>query len=243
MRRAESRLEERKYHLIFNNCEHFASWCKTGVEDSKQVNQPVIKVLFDFFQWREKENHYQNLFTRQNQIIRQLDEQLKQTEISVPVTVQTSFYDEQLKKQSLITDKFDYRILEKLLQEGCWQEADEFTFYAMLKIGGRENDRYFRPRDINNFPREDLLIIDQLWRDFSQNSFGFSVQKEIYRSLGGNHNYQYEIWERFSENVGWRINEIPLLYENLCFGINAPKGHLPHGNKIGSETIGFLAII
>jgi hypothetical protein len=28
--RAESRLEERQYNLLTNNCEHFASWCKTG---------------------------------------------------------------------------------------------------------------------------------------------------------------------------------------------------------------------
>ena len=28
--RAESRLGERQYDLFFNNCEHFADWCKTG---------------------------------------------------------------------------------------------------------------------------------------------------------------------------------------------------------------------
>ncbi|MDJ0572128.1 MAG: lecithin retinol acyltransferase family protein [Pleurocapsa sp. MO_192.B19] len=35
--RAKSRLGEREYNLLFNNCEHFASWCKTGVSDSKQI--------------------------------------------------------------------------------------------------------------------------------------------------------------------------------------------------------------
>jgi len=28
--RAESRIGERQYDLFFNNCEHFADWCKTG---------------------------------------------------------------------------------------------------------------------------------------------------------------------------------------------------------------------
>lgn len=37
VRRAESRLGERKYNLLFNNCEHFATWCKTGVSHSQQV--------------------------------------------------------------------------------------------------------------------------------------------------------------------------------------------------------------
>ena len=30
LRRAMSRLEEQNYNLLFNNCEHFAHWCKTG---------------------------------------------------------------------------------------------------------------------------------------------------------------------------------------------------------------------
>lgn len=41
VRRAESRLGERGYNLIFNNCEHFATWCKTGVSDSQQVRDFV----------------------------------------------------------------------------------------------------------------------------------------------------------------------------------------------------------
>ena len=35
--RAESRLGEQKYHLLFNNCEHFANWCKIGISESKQI--------------------------------------------------------------------------------------------------------------------------------------------------------------------------------------------------------------
>lgn len=35
--RAESRLGEQRYNLIFNNCEHFATWCKTGVNHSRQI--------------------------------------------------------------------------------------------------------------------------------------------------------------------------------------------------------------
>lgn len=44
IRRAESRLGERQYNLIFNNCEHFANWCKTGKSESQQVKDfiPII---------------------------------------------------------------------------------------------------------------------------------------------------------------------------------------------------------
>ena len=35
--RAKSRIGEKGYHLIFNNCEHFARWCKSGELSSEQV--------------------------------------------------------------------------------------------------------------------------------------------------------------------------------------------------------------
>jgi hypothetical protein len=35
--RAESRLGETTYHVLTNNCEHFARWCSTGRHESKQV--------------------------------------------------------------------------------------------------------------------------------------------------------------------------------------------------------------
>lgn len=37
IQRAESRLGEQNYNLLFNNCEHFATWCVTGVNKSQQV--------------------------------------------------------------------------------------------------------------------------------------------------------------------------------------------------------------
>ncbi|MGL5083930.1 MAG: lecithin retinol acyltransferase family protein [Microcoleaceae cyanobacterium] len=47
IRRAESRLGERKYNLLFNNCEHFATWCITGVSDSRQIRDfvPILNQL------------------------------------------------------------------------------------------------------------------------------------------------------------------------------------------------------
>jgi len=45
--KAESRLGEQEYNLLFNNCEHFASWCKTGVSESSQVKNflPLVRKL------------------------------------------------------------------------------------------------------------------------------------------------------------------------------------------------------
>ena len=38
-RRALSRLGEDEYNLVFNNCEHFATWCATGEQRSPQVER------------------------------------------------------------------------------------------------------------------------------------------------------------------------------------------------------------
>lgn len=39
--RARARLGEDNYNVIFNNCEHFATWCVTGKAESKQVKSKV----------------------------------------------------------------------------------------------------------------------------------------------------------------------------------------------------------
>jgi hypothetical protein len=44
VKRAKKRLGEEKYNLIFNNCEHFARWCKTGESKSKQVTGLWTKI-------------------------------------------------------------------------------------------------------------------------------------------------------------------------------------------------------
>ena len=43
LRRAMGRIGEQNYNLLFNNCEHFANWCKTGRHHSAQVNSVIDK--------------------------------------------------------------------------------------------------------------------------------------------------------------------------------------------------------
>jgi hypothetical protein len=39
--RARTQIGGKGYNLTFNNCEHFARWCKTGHAESEQVNQVI----------------------------------------------------------------------------------------------------------------------------------------------------------------------------------------------------------
>ena len=118
----------------------------------------------------------------------------------------------------------NYTNLRDLLAAGKWKEADEETTRAMLQAAKREEEGWFRYEDINNFSCEDLRIIDQLWVSASQGKFGFSVQKEIYESLGGTREYNREVWNKFGDRVGWRKGGSWVF---LTYSADAPKAHLP----------------
>ena len=45
VKRAKSRIGEEKFDLVYNNCEHFSRWCKSGHHRSNQVNYVCLLVL------------------------------------------------------------------------------------------------------------------------------------------------------------------------------------------------------
>ena len=45
VRRAESQLGMRGYNIAFNNCEHFAFWCKTGKHASSQTENVITALV------------------------------------------------------------------------------------------------------------------------------------------------------------------------------------------------------
>jgi hypothetical protein len=120
----------------------------------------------------------------------------------------------------------EYTKLENYLKAGKWREADNETARVMLAIANREREGCLVQEDIDNFPYADLYTINQLWVKYSYGKFGFSVQKQIYQSLGGTKEYNREIWCQFAEKVGWRNGEW-LYYSSINFDIEAFLGHLP----------------
>jgi len=124
----------------------------------------------------------------------------------------------------------DYTRLRDLLAAGRWKEADQETTAIMLKIAGREAEGWLREEDIEKFPCTDLLTIDQLWVKYSKGHFGFSVQRDIWQSVGGTKNAPYRIFCSFGERVGWlNMAHYWLRYSELAFNAIAPVGYLPGG--------------
>jgi hypothetical protein len=61
----------------------------------------------------------------------------------------------------------------------------------------------------------------------SNGRFGFSVQKHIWKSVGGNLKADGKIYKAFGDLVEWRVNENWLQINDLTFEPSAPVGHLP----------------
>ncbi|WP_353930837.1 GUN4 domain-containing protein [Okeanomitos corallinicola TIOX110] len=141
-----------------------------------------------------------------------------------------------------------YFQLREFLEENNWKEADQETLNVMLKVANREKEGYLEIEDIENFPCQDLYIIDQLWVKYSEGHFGFSVQKKIYQELGGTIAYDQNIWIQFCDRVGWRKEGESLDYEQLTFTLTPrnsrstnqnqepPQGHLPYQVNIWKLT-------
>jgi len=141
-------------------------------------------------------------------------------EITTPPTVSPSTPVSSIPELSA-----DYSRLENLLSSGRFKEADRETTRLMIRVGRPEKATYLDRQSIKQFPCNDLRNIDQLWAQYSNGNFGFSVQKRIWDEVG-------EDKEGFDERVGWRANNKKLNSDNLNFSLQAPTGHLPYVNVL-----------
>ena len=126
-----------------------------------------------------------------------------------------------------------YQQLETHLKNQQWREADQETYRLMITTVGKEEGQWFTSDELLNFPCEELLTIDRLWRKYSNDRYGFSVQKEIYVRCGGKLDGEYpgdKIWEKFGTEVGWRVNnewQEYIDYDDLTWNSIHVPGHLP----------------
>lgn len=121
---------------------------------------------------------------------------------------------------------FDYSNLEKLLSSGEWKTADQETAKIILEILGNQTAGKIKPEEIKKIPCRDLRTLDQLWTEYSEGRFGFSLQNRIWRKLDKN-------YENFGEQVGWLVSASWLPYAQLTFNLTAPLGHLPSWGRRG----------
>lgn len=122
----------------------------------------------------------------------------------------------------------DYAGLERLLKAHQWREADSETYQLMLQAVDRQKEGWMREEELKNFPCTVLRNIDQLWKSYSNDKFGLSVQQQIWRNITSpSRNQNIATFHRFSNEVGWRQNDEWLNYDNFTFSLKAQEGHFP----------------
>lgn len=78
----------------------------------------------------------------------------------------------------------DYSNLCNLLASGKWLQANLETREKIQEAVGSKNEFYYYMHGLHNLSQIDLRTIDRLWIKFSNNHFGFSVQKRILLTEG-----------------------------------------------------------
>ena len=131
----------------------------------------------------------------------------------------------------LFGDRHRYKALQQYLAEENWFEADHETVRVILAITGKKIEE-LKPRDIEDFPCKDLLVIDQLWCTYSNDRFGFTPQLRTYKAVGGDigstiASNNQKLREAWGEELGWRKDKTWLKCKDLDFSLNAPFGCHP----------------
>ena len=135
-------------------------------------------------------------------------------------------------KLKLVSDINRYSQLQEFLKAGNFKEADQETSRVILDAVNRSRDD-LTPNDMKQLPCTILQVIDKLWRDYSSDRFGFSIQLRLYTEVGGSLDtlraQNMGILEKYGDRVGWRKNGKWQgdNYPKWEFSLSAPEGSFP----------------
>jgi hypothetical protein len=122
----------------------------------------------------------------------------------------------------------DYRPLQQLLANQDFQAADQLTLQKLCELAGAQavQRKWVYFTEVDQFPIADLQTINALWLIHSEGLFGFSVQKELWLSVGKN-------WDKLWPKIGWKDGNNWTRYpQGFTWNLTAPRGHLPLSNQL-----------
>jgi GUN4-like/ARM-like repeat domain, GUN4-N terminal len=122
----------------------------------------------------------------------------------------------------------DYQPLQQLLAQQDFEAADRLTLQKMCELAGptATQRKWLYFTEVEGFPVIDLQTINTLWLVHSEGRFGFSVQREIWLSVGKN-------WDQFWEKINWKNGNNWTRYpQEFTWDLTAPRGHLPLSNQL-----------
>lgn len=145
-----------------------------------------------------------------------------------------------------LSDRDRYYELQRLLAKQQWQAADDSTISLMKAIANRSN-LWLRKSDLQDFPQSSLIVIDRLWRIYSRDRFGFSIQAQLWNACAAEtckpFNYsRRDLCRCFGDAVGWQVETYDGRHVSaydfkrrakIPYDLSAPIGHLPSTFALG----------
>ncbi|KAI3740668.1 hypothetical protein L2E82_31138 [Cichorium intybus] len=130
-----------------------------------------------------------------------------------------------------------FDLLQRLLSANDFREADNETRRLLIALAGDAAQKrgYVFFSEVQFIAESDLKTIDQLWRNHSNNKFGYSVQKRLWEKSNRD-------FTTFFIKVGWmkKLDTEVLQYNYRAFpdefvwelNEETPEGHLPLTNAL-----------
>ena len=122
----------------------------------------------------------------------------------------------------------DYRPLEAYLVRQDFEAADRLTLEKLCELAGpmAQQRKWIYFSEVDQLPVVDLQSLDRLWRVYSDNQFGYSVQRDIWLSVG-------KTWDKLWPKIGWKDGNLWTRYpQGFTWDLCAPRGHLPLTNQL-----------
>lgn len=122
----------------------------------------------------------------------------------------------------------DYRPLQQLLVEQNFLEADKLNNLKLCELAGEASlaRKWIYFTEVNVLPATDLRTLNALWLAHSNGRFGYSVQRELWISVGRD-------WIKLWAKILWKDGNNWTRYPgSFDWTIDAPKGHLPLSNQL-----------
>lgn len=122
----------------------------------------------------------------------------------------------------------DYAPLQTLLAKQDFQTADRVTLEKLCELAGATavQRKWLYFTEVEKFPIADLQTINTLWLVHSEGKFGYSVQREMWLSLGRD-------WDKLWTQIGWKAGNSWTRYpQEFTWDLSAPRGHLPLSNQL-----------
>jgi hypothetical protein len=160
------------------------------------------------------------------------------TTISLSHTLSTSFTTFSTTSTTPSTSQaISFDLLQNHLSNKNFKQADEETRRLLIVLAGEPAQKrgYVFFSEVQFIPKQDLKTIDELWKQHSNNKFGYSVQKKIYDKADRD-------FSKFFRKVRWvkKLDTEVEQYNYRAFPTefiwelndDTPEGHLPLTNAL-----------